>query len=186
MKVPVSTCAALILCGVALGQEQPTSSVRVGTFEIGLRTFFDFGPPFNYYELFIVSPSATGSLVQRITLTPPSDECFGPAKLEVASASVGESIDALLASVNPCVIPEKELRRELHRCKKCLGFSGAEVLLRFQCGDQKRLIRSNVFDRDWFDPSAKTPQRTLWVSHLLNRLQRAVGPGVMESRCSLI
>lgn len=179
MRGPASTCAALILWSVALGQERPASPSGVGTFEIGRRTFFDFGPPFNYYELFIVTPSVAGSSVERITLTPPTNECFGPAKLEVAAASVEESIETLLGSVKPCAIPEKELRRELHRCKKCLVFSGAEVLLRFQCGAQTRLIRSNILDRDWFDPSAKTPQRTLWAAHLLERLDQAVGPGVM-------
>jgi len=180
MRAMVYAWAVLILCAVAMGQEHTASLSGVGRFEIGRRTFFDFGPPFNYYELFIVRPSDGGSSVQRITLTPPTDECFGPAKLEVASASVEGSIETLLGSVNPCVIPEKELRRELNRCKKCLVFSGAEVLLRFQCGAKTRVIRSNILDRDWFDPSAKTPQRTLWTANLLDRLERAVGPGVMD------
>ena len=174
------TCAAFILCALALGQEYSRSPAASESFEIGRRTFFDFGPPFDYYELFIVSPSVKGSLVQRITLTPPSDECFGPAKLEVASAALDESIERLLGSVDPCSIPEKELRRELNRCKKCPVFSGAEVRLRFQCGAQTRVIRSNILDRDWFDTSAKTPQRTLWTAHLLGRLEQAIGPSVMD------
>jgi TonB family protein len=170
----------LILCSVAMGQQHAFSPAAVGKFEIGRRTFFDFGPPFNYYELFIVSSSVEGISVQRITLTPPTDECFGPAKLEAASASIEGSIETLLGSVNPCVIPEKERRRELKRCKKCPVFSGAEVLLRFQCGTKTRVIRSNILDRDWFDPSAKTPRRTLWTANLLDRLEQAVGPGVMD------
>jgi hypothetical protein len=63
--------------------------------------------------------------------------------------------------------------------QECPVFSGAEVLLRFQCGTKTRVIRSNILDRDWFDPSAKTPRRTLWTANLLDRLEQAVGPGVI-------
>jgi hypothetical protein len=161
-------------------QERAAGTDAIREFEIGRRTFFDFGPPFNYYELFIVSASREGVAVKRITLTPGGTECLVPAKVEVASASISKPITELLDSVNPCAIPEKELRREQKRCKKCSVFSGAEIVMRFQCGTQKRLIRSSVLDRDWCSSSAKTPTNTLWSMTLLDRLEQAVGPGVMS------
>ena len=35
-----------------------------------------------------------------------------PATVEVATASLSDSVEALLGNSNPCVIPEKELTRE--------------------------------------------------------------------------
>jgi TonB family protein len=180
MRRGLFLCVVLVLCSAASSHEPPKVAAPVGEFAIGLLTFFDFGPPFNYYEIFTIRPSPGGVSVQRITLTPPADECFAPAKVEVASASIEESPAALLESVNPCAIPEKEVRRELKRCKKCLVFSGAEVVMQFQCGTHSRLIHSSVLDRDWFSPSAKTPQHTSWSMQLLARLDKAVGPGVMS------
>jgi hypothetical protein len=55
-------------------------------FEIGVRTFFDFGPPFDYYDIFLVKENQTGIAVERITLTPAGDDCFAPATVEKAAA----------------------------------------------------------------------------------------------------
>ena len=149
-------------------------------FEIGRQTFFDFGPPFDYYELFVVRPTANGTSIERVILTPPGDECCVPAKLEAASALVNESVDALLGSRNPCLIPENELRRELKRRRKGLVFSGAKVVIQVQCGAQTRLVRSEILDRDMFDTAPSTPKNTSWTMQLLERLDKAVGPGVMD------
>lgn len=153
---------------------------RPNHFEIGRYTFVDFGPPFSFYEVFVVRPTATGASIERITLTPAGDECISPAKLETAAGSISEPPVALLGSTNPCDIPEQSLRRELKRCKNCLLFSGANVVMRVQCGNQIRLIRSDILDRDMFDPAANTPEHTSWTMRLLQRLDQAVGPGVMD------
>jgi TonB family protein len=176
----VAICAFLILANCALAQEHVASVAPPNQFEIARRTFFDFGPPFDYYELFFVRPTSTGASIERITLTPPADHCASSAKLEAASGSINESIEKLLGRTNPCSIPEKELRRELKRCKKCLVFSGATVVIQVQCGSQTRLIRADVLDKDMFDPAANTPQHTSWTMTLLERLDHAVGPGVMD------
>ncbi len=70
MRCSVTVCAVLFLCCPAMCQDR-SAAVQPGQFEIGRHTFFDFGPPFNFYEIFIVRPSATGTSVERITLTPP-------------------------------------------------------------------------------------------------------------------
>ncbi len=180
MRSGVAVCAFLILANCALAQEHSASVTPPNQFEIARRTFFDFGPPFDYYELFFVRPTGTGTSIERITLTPPADRCASSAKLEAASGSINESIEKLLGRTNPCSIPEKELRRELKRCKKCLVFSGATVVMQVQCGSQIRLVRADVLDKDMFDPAANTPQHTSWTMTLLERLDHAVGPGVMD------
>jgi TonB family protein len=170
----------LIACGPAFAQKRATAVAPPVQFEIGRRTFFDFGPPFNYYDLFIVRSNTSGISIERISLTPPGHWCAQPAKIEDASAFISESIAAILGDTNPCAIPEKELHRELKRCKKCLVFSGAKVAMKVQCGSQVRIIRSDILDRDMFDPAAKTPQHTAWTMQLLQLLDKAVGPGMME------
>jgi hypothetical protein len=173
-------CTALILPCRVLGQKPKADPPQPTQFEIARRTFFDFGPPFNYYELLFVRPAGTGTSIERITLTPAEDECFAPAKVEIASASLNKSVSAFFGGTNPCTIREKELRRELKRCKHCLVFSGAAIVMQVQCGTQARLIRADILDKDMFDPNASTPEHTSWTMHLLKSLDQAVGPGVMD------
>lgn len=149
-------------------------------FELGRHTFFDFGPPFDYYEVFVVRPSSAGSFVERITLTPPANKCTQPAKLEAAVATLNQSVADLLVGVNPCSIPQKELSRELKRRKKYLVFSGANVSMQAECGGQKRIIRADILDRDMFDAHPETPERTSWTMGLLGRLDKSLEPGVMD------
>ncbi len=179
MRCGVSLCALFISCSAAFGQTHGAALAQPDRFEIGLQTFFDFGPPFNYYELFVVRPTTSGASIERITLTPPVDSCTRQAKVEVASASINDSIAKLLGFTNPCAIPAKELRRELKRCKHCRGYSGANVAMQVECGGQTRVIRSDILDKDMFDPTANTPKHTQWTMQILRRLDEAVGPGVM-------
>jgi hypothetical protein len=180
MRYGVMVCTVLALAVEAWPQKRQVTSIQPNQFEIGRRTFFDFGPPFNYYELFIVRLAASGASIERILVTPPGNACLMPAKVEIARASIDESPRSLLGSKNLCSIPEKELQRELKRCKHCLVFSGANVVMRVQCGTQTRFIRSDILDRDMFDPAAKTPEHTSSTMRLLKRLDDAVGPGVMD------
>ena len=149
-------------------------------FELGRDTFFDFGPPFDYYEIFVVRPSSNGSDIERIMLTPGGDQCTQPAKLEVAHVSLKEPVSNLLAGTNPCSIPEKELSRELKRRRKYMVFSGANISMQVECGGKERIIRADILDRDMFDPNPNTPERTSWTMQLLRRLDKAVGPGPMD------
>jgi hypothetical protein len=128
---------------------------------MGRRTFFDFWPPFEFYEIFSVRAGNKGALVERIQVTPPGDVRTQPATVQVATSSTSESIADLLGGTNPCTIPEKELRRELKRCKTCLTFSGADVVMQVQCGGQNRRIRMDILDRDMFDSHTVTPSTLL-------------------------
>jgi hypothetical protein len=179
LRLLFSVSAVLILCCSLPGQKRGNDVPMPTEFEIGRQTFFDFGPPFNYYEIFLVRPAGDGASVERITLTPRGMTCVPP-KFEIAHASLNESVAALLGNKNPCAIPEKELNRELKRCKHCLTFSGAKVAMQVTCGDQTRVLRAKVLEEDWFESDPKTPQRTSWSMRLLTELDKAVGPGVMD------
>ncbi len=180
MRCGVILCAVIFLGGFGWPEGGKPIPALPSQFEIGRHTFFDFGPPTDFYELFLVRSGVTGTHIDRITLTPATDECFVPAKLETASASLSGSVESLLGGTNPCAIPEKALHRELKRCKHCLVFSGADVVMQVQCGNQTRLIRSDILDRDMFDPGAKTPEHTSWTMQLLERLDQAVGNRVID------
>lgn len=169
---------ALILCGVSSAHK--VAVPLPNDFVVAVHTYFDFGPPSDYYELYVVRPKSAGTSIDRITLTPAGLACVAPPKLETASASSDASIADLLVGDNPCAIPEKDLRRESKRCKKCLNFSGVSVAIQARCGAASRIIRSDVLDRDMFDPAAHTPEHTGWTMELLARLEKVVGPGVME------
>ena len=173
-------CAVLVLSGIALPQGRRAVPQSPDQFAIGRHTFFDFGPPNDFYELLLVRATPGGTSIERITLTPAADACLQPAKVEIASASLNESVPALLGKTNPCTIPEKELRRELKRCKKCLVFSGANVAMQVQCATQTRVVRSDILDKDMFDPVPNTPEHTSWTMRLLGRLDKALGPCVMD------
>jgi len=179
MRLRAALFAVLLFCGAVCAQKSQPIAIVPTQFELGRRTFFDFGPPFNYYEIFTVREATGGASVERITLTPAADKCMLPAKVEVATASLNESVASLLNG-NPCAIPESALRRELKRRKKGLVFSGADVTMRVQCGSEERLIRSAILDRDMFDSRANTPKRTSWTMRLLAQLDGALGPGVMN------
>lgn len=167
-------------CAFSFSQVSNHAVVMPEQFVIGRRTFFDFGPPFDFYEVFLVHSTAEGTSVQRLTVTPRGDACTQPATVQSASVVINESISTLLGNKNPCTIPEKDVRKELKRCKKCLVFSGANVTMQVQCGEKTRRIRMDILDRDMFDQSPNTPEHTSWTFGLLGRLDQAAGPGVMQ------
>lgn len=179
MRHPVFVCWCLLVLFGCGHSAAAATEVQPLQFEVGRHTFFDFGPPSDFYELYLVSPTSTGSSIVRITLTPPGDACVQPATVEVGSRSVDQSVSSLLGK-NPCLIPEKDLRRELKRCKKCLVFSGASVALQVKCSTGNRIIRADVLDKDMFDSRANTPQQTSWTMQLLSKLDKAVGPSAMD------
>ncbi len=177
-NIVIALAVAFLSSASARSDHRPLASLP-DHFVIARHTFFDFGPPNNYYELFLVRPNSTGASVERISLTPKIDACRNP-RLEIQSGTIATNPGALLGKTNPCAIPEKDLNREFKRCKKCLTFSGAFVTMQVECGAQTRTIRSKVLDRDMFDPRADTPEHTSWTQGLLAQLDASVGPGVMD------
>jgi TonB family protein len=171
--------AILLLCCPAFAKKEQMIPSMPGQFLIGRHTFMDLGPPHDFYEIFIVRAIDSGTSVEKLTVTPTGLECRQPPQVEVASARLNEPLQFLLGT-NPCTIPEKELHRELKRCKNCLVFSGANVTMQVQCGNRLRNIRADILDRDMFDPSPNTPPNTSWTMRLLERLDQSTGPGVWD------
>jgi len=134
----------------------------------------------DFYEIFSLHSAEGRAFVERVRLTPQGNVCLQPAKVEVALAQIPESMADLLGRTNPCAIPETDLRRERQRCKKCLVFSGAEVIMQVACGERSRRIRMDILDRDMFDPEPRTPQHRSWTMRLLVRLDQALGSNVLE------
>jgi TonB family protein len=143
-------------------------------------SFIDIGPPFNFYELFRITPSGNELSVERVFVTPQGGNCMQPATVEVQSLSIHKTLPELLQGKNPCAIPEKELHRELKRCKKCLVFSGVNVTMQASCNDQDRAIHMDILDRDMFDARVATPEHTSWTMKVLGELRDVSGPGAME------
>ena len=170
----------VLICNSAPTQAQSSKASFPDQFIIGRHTFFDFGPPFDFYEVFSIHSTEKGTAIERITITPPGHACTQPATVQTATASVKESALDLLDKANPCTIPEKNLQRELKRCKHCMVFSGADVTMQLQCGDKTRRIRMDILDRDMFDPTSGTPQHTSWTMNLLGKLDEALGTSVMD------
>jgi hypothetical protein len=177
---PAGLLLLTVLAAPAASNKREAPAPLPSGFTVGRRTFFDIGPPFEFYEIFSIRPRGQGTEIQRITLTPPGDPCTQPATVELATASTRQTIVDLLGGTNPCAIPGKELRRELKRCKKCLVFSGADVTMAASCGKQLRLIRMDILDFDMFDLAPKTPQHTSWTMELLGRLDQLLGHTVMD------
>lgn len=180
MRLIAGVCCFLLMCAVAMPHDQRHAPTMPDRFAIGRDTFFDVGPPFDYYELLLVTPAGNDSVVERVILTPPGNACTVPAKVELARATMHQSVGSLFGTTNPCTISEEELKRELRRGKKQLVFSGAKVAMQVQCGTESRVIRSDILDRDMFDPHPNTPRHTSWTMQLLARLDQALGPGVMQ------
>ena len=77
-------------------------------FVIGRDTFFDFGPPFHYVELLVANPSGDGTSIERVILAA-GYKCTLPPKIEVAKATLKQSVADILGATNPCRFPAKDL-----------------------------------------------------------------------------
>jgi TonB family protein len=165
----------------SLGISETPKSPIPYEISIAVHTFFDFGPPFDFYELLNVVKSSDNELsVERALVTPHGLACVQPATVESKTITIHKSMTEFLGGKNPCAIPEKELHRELKRCKTCIAFSGSNVTMQARCGGRDRQLKMSVLDRDWFDSTPNTPQNTSWTMNLLSELDGAIGPRAVD------
>jgi TonB-like protein len=174
----ISSCLLAIACGVAVAQTTRTQMPE--NLVIARHTFFDFGPPNDFYEVIQVESAGSHLSVKRALITPQGGSCVQPPTIEQSTVAMHETMDELLSSKNPCSIPDKELHRELKRCKKCLTFRGVIVTMQTSCHGLNRQIRMDILDHDLFDSSPGTPENTSWTMSLLAKLDTALGPGAMD------
>lgn len=180
MNPSVILLSLLVYGCVAFAKDGRTPAPLPDQFLIARHTFIDVGPPNDFYEIILVRGTAADTVVERATLTPAGNACMQPASLEMTFSPIPEPINVVLEDRNPCAIPDKALRRELKRRKQGLVFSGAEVSMQIQCGGKERIIRTDVLDRDMFDPNASTPENTSWTMRVLDRLDKAFASGVWD------
>jgi TonB family protein len=189
MKSKLSSAASLIAFALlfsppAFSQSHTRTNSQMipapppNQFEIGRDEIFKGGPPQDFYDLYVVRSTPGGASIQRVSLTPAADKCTMPATVETASATLNESISALLGNGNPCAIPEKEVIREQKPCKKCSVTTGTVIEMQVECGAQTRLIRSDVLDKYMFCPASKKSDEALSTENLLQRLDQALAPKV--------
>jgi len=86
MRSFILGCFIAVLCNNAIAQSPSFPAPE--QVEIGRHTFFDFGPPFDFYELFIIRSAGNGSSIERITITPAGSKCFAPGKVETQVATI--------------------------------------------------------------------------------------------------
>jgi TonB family protein len=169
-------CGVLGLCCLAQSPNPPDTSQSL---LIGRQTYFDFGPPFDYFEVIQVHPDSTGVDIERALLTPDAG-CFQPAKVEYSTAHANLAMHDILSDLNLCSIKQSQINRELKRRKHGLVFSGANVSFETHCSGGTRVIPAAVLDRDWFAAKPDTPQFTSLAIQVLQKLDEALGPSVME------
>jgi TonB family protein len=174
----VGICFFLI--GFLPAVAQRSSSEFPSQLLIARHTFFDFGPPFDFYEVITVERTPDDLNVERALVTPAGNACFWPPTVELKGASMHASMTKLLKGQNPCDIPETDLHKELKRCNHCLKFSGADVTMHVSCRGKERAIRMDILDRDMFDPTANTPKQTSWTMAVMSSLDDVLGPGVLD------
>lgn len=179
MRPAILALALLPVYPMTPAENRKPAAPMPDRFVIGRDTFFDFGPPFHYVELLVANPSGDGTSIERVILTA-GYKCTLRPKAEVAKATLKQSVADILGATNPCRVPAKDLNRELKRRKHYLIFSGANISMQVRCGDQTRIIRSDILDRDMFDPRTGTPEHTSWTMGILAQLDHALGPGAMD------
>ncbi|HEY2467574.1 MAG TPA: energy transducer TonB [Terracidiphilus sp.] len=179
MNRGILLCLGVLAILPSIGTAQTSGSAFPTRLTVARHTFFDFGPPNDFYEVIEIVPKGTELSVERAFVTPAGIACVQPAKVELSSGILHESMEELLLSKNPCAIPEKELHQQA-RCKKCLVFSGVKVTMEVSCGGKDRQIRMDILDRDLFSSSPRTPENTSWSMAVLQKLDGALGPGVMK------
>ena len=179
-QIPLLFLGLLLSLAFVAPCQETLKAVDDQGFALGVNTYFDFGPPFDYYEIFVVKPAKEGSRVGKFTLTPPAHKCYAPEKTEYVATTTTLSVQELLAGVDPCKISEKDLKKEQKRKKKELNFSGANISLQITCGGATRTIKTSILERDWFLAHPGTPKNTNWTLELLSKLRNLTGPGVMD------
>jgi hypothetical protein len=166
--------------GIAEPPKKPAGAID--QFLVGRHSSFDFGPPFHYYEIYIVHATPKGSSIERITLTPAVGECTEPAQIETSAGNLPLSLPQLLENADLCAISKKDLQREKKRREKEVVYTGANVTVRVLCAEKPKMIPADIFDENFLEKSTRTLQQTSWKLRLLSRLDRATGPSTVVDR----
>jgi len=162
--------ASTLCCAQKKSADMPDSLI------IARDTFWDIGPPFDYYDLIQITQTKDGLSLDQVLVTPQGQACLQPAAGEERIAILPKTMAALLEDRNPCAIPERDLHREINRCKKCSVFSGVHVMMQASCSGTLRQLNINIMDQDIYGSRTPTPQNTSWSMRVLSTINQALGP----------
>src|SRR5258708_12445388 len=82
MRVPSSFLVGLVFCSSLAAQNHSKLQVPLPEqFEIGAHTYFDVGPPFDFYQLYLVRPSNPATTLQSPIFTPSRPQYVPPPQL---------------------------------------------------------------------------------------------------------
>ena len=138
---------------------------------IARHAYFDFGPPFDHYDIASIRATESGVEIERFKLEPEGIPCVSPPTMQTGRVELARSLAEILQNQNPCAMPLKELRRKE---KKPRGphFSGAHLALRLQCGDDVRTFQISAWDADLFEPDSRIAPRTAWIRSVFDVVDR--------------
>ncbi len=177
MNPKLTFVVAIIIGACGTSAAQSNSATLPESLVIARDTFWDVGPPFDYYDLTQITEISDGLALDQVLVTPHGQACLQPATIEERSVVLHETMSELLEGRNPCAIPEKDLHREIKRCKKCLVFSGVNLTMEATCSGKDRQLQMNILDRDIYDSRTPTPTNTSWSMRVLSTLNNSLGPG---------
>ena len=173
-------CVGTVLLACFTAEAQKAKVAMPDSLVIARDEFWDFGPPLSYYDVIQIKNIADALSLDQVLIRPHGQACMQPAKVEQRSITVHKSMAELLQGGNPCAIGEKELHKELKRCKRCLVFSGVSVTMQASCSGKDRQIRMDILDRDIYDSHPNTPPNTSWSMIFLSELKDLLGPDSSE------
>jgi len=175
MRIVLTVAMFLVLARTCVAQKHKNQEPLPSEIVIGRDSFIDVGPPFDYYDLTFLRSEGEKTDILRISLTPPSDACYPRPEMKIFHLGLDETLSHVLEGMNPCTIPEKELKAELKRRNKGLVFSGMNVSIQTECMGGPRVIRADILDRDIFEEHPNTPQYTAWSRVLFEKLDQVTG-----------
>ena len=166
--------------GCSLVRAQDSRIAQPEEIIIGRHSFFDFGPPMNFYEVYVLRVEGETTHVDRLLLTPPAGQCNEQTTFEWQTAVIRVPLTALLLDKDPCSITDKQITHEAHRKRDHLQFSGADLVMRISCSGRKRLLPIQLLEEDLFSDRPKPPTQTSWGMRVMGRLDSALGSNVAD------
>jgi hypothetical protein len=100
---------AIFVWSAGISVAQSKSVAMPDSLVIARDTFWDMGPPNEYYDLIQIAKTSDGLALDQVLITPHGQACLQPATVEERSLVLHKTMSELLEGKNPCAIPEKDL-----------------------------------------------------------------------------
>ncbi len=135
---------------------------------VGNASYFDFGPPFSFYNVYVLRPDGQNTSIDLLSLTPPANQCNAQTTFEHSQVVAHKTLASLLEH-DPCTITDKQILKESKR-KRGLQFSGAVLSMRLSCSGKERIIPMQFLEEDLFSDRPNPPKGVSWAMSLMERL----------------